>query len=130
MTRALLCVYVKTKKHHLPTWFKKLVRTAASDLGLDTGTSDDFILVRGIENELGVRVFDHWGSMVLDGKRVVFTMPYGEHDDAVAKLAGVIGCWAGNFGMGSHHPDTTLYIFSEDALVNWYGQPHTSRSTT
>jgi len=102
------------KRHHLPMWFKKLVRLAAMKHGLwEKCTSNYLHPLFELETVAKARVFDHWGSCVIDGKRVMFAMPYGERDDEASRLASVIGCLVTNCGIGSWHPGTVLYIFSE-----------------
>ena len=102
------------KHHHLTMWFKKLMRIAAMKRGLWTkGTSDYHGVLETMEIVADSSVFDHWGSCVIDEKRVMFAMPYLERDDEASRLASVIGCRVTNCGIGPWHPKTVLYIFSE-----------------
>ena len=75
------------KGGHLPAWFKKCIRARYKKLNNEASSRDCYEY-----NELNGGLWDHYGSYLRDGIRVVITQPYGQHDEKAKKWADELGC--------------------------------------
>jgi len=92
--------------HHLPVWAIKKIRLWAIECGTwQAGLST----AHGL---LPRELFDHWGSVLREDTRVLYTMPYGCPDALAEIWAGIMDCKLETIKPGPWHEMTTCYLFS------------------
>ncbi len=93
------------RHHHLPKWFKLALSQAQPDRNR----------WRTHGPELPGAVFDHWGSVEIDGhaERAVYAMPYGSPTAAAQAFADAHGMtMLEPISPGPWNPATTLFLFT------------------
>ncbi len=102
------------KHHHLPVWFKTVIRKTAIAKGKwEKGKSHEHYFNNNPDYH---GLWDHWGSIEDEGKeRSIFTQPYGDHLDLAEKFAEDHDLILQSSQPGPWAPGTHLYIFSRAA---------------
>ena len=101
----------KTFRHgHLPMWVRQAIKKDGSMI--KPQMSLPACPQGGVYFEFWPCVeFDHWGSVLRDGFRIVVTQPYVRDDLAAQKFAKKVGCRVEVTSPGPWHPRTVMYSF-------------------
>jgi hypothetical protein len=97
--------------HHLPVWFKKVIREVALFKNRwNPGECHYSYFLRDSDFR---GLWDHWGSINTGKYRSVITQPYGDHSGLAIKFAKEHGLELFSNLNAPWHPNTRLYIFSK-----------------
>ena len=98
------------KHHHLPLWYKKIIREVALGKGIwKKGQSHE---QHFLDDVSFCGLWDHWGTVQDGDERSLITQPYAELGKMAEKFAMEHGCILKSMFPGPWHPSTQLYIFS------------------
>jgi len=116
---AMLQAFPTYKHHKLPTWLKKAIRSVAVKKG--TWSAGACPVNHMTTDREFPGLWDHWGSLEIDGKTAIITQPYRgglwvSHEALIRfanKFAEQHSCSVQILEHGIWHPGTCAFIFSQ-----------------
>ena len=98
------------KPHHLPMWAKKAIRLKAIEED-NWNAFPAWPVTNNACAHMPHDLFDHWGTVLRNGKRVLITQPYHNHDEEAHEFASKMGWSVSSSHPGPWHEGTWYYEF-------------------